>query len=208
MRRCALCLLTISLLCGCSGNPPKNRARRVFPSTLAMSKWTNFEGTYRLERVADPVHIYTHKAVINEAWVGTNATVTIRQGGSSNIVVIYETHDLGFLDTNVITVATTADSWGWIWNNGVAEYLDRYQGRSAVYPGTAYGEQFCAISKNDDSSLTVVSSRRSGGRLFWIKNWSKPLNKSVLRLIPLPPEEGLDVRGDMRKSDDKGAISK
>jgi hypothetical protein len=115
-----------------------------------------------------------------------NAHVAIRQSGPTNMTLVYDRAYGAALATNALFFGkSTTNQWTWVWDNGKAEYVEKYQGRGTMMPGSISANYTCIVSKNSDSSLTVTSTRNSGGRWFWLMPWNDPENRSVLHLMPI-----------------------
>jgi hypothetical protein len=183
MRVCLLATLFV-VACGCSRNPPKNHAVRAYPSAEAMAKWTDFSGEYTLRRITQGRTRANHRSFIDECCVSSNAQVSIRQSGPSNLVVVCETIYESQLATNAISIGKGDTPWTWVWNKGKAVYVSSYHGQGTMQPGTVSSRRTCVVSRNGDGSLTVESTRKSGGRWFWVMTWKDPVDQSVIRLVP------------------------
>jgi len=176
------------LLCGCSrSTPPKNHAVRAYPSAEAMAKWTDFSGEYVVRRITSGQYLAPHRFFLDESLMRPDAHVTIQQSGPSNMTVAYEAAYGARLATNAISVGKGTSPWTWVWDDGKAVFVESYHGQGTMMPGIVSSRHTCVVTKNDDSSLTVESTKRSGGRLLWVKTWQDPVDRSVIRLVPAKP---------------------
>jgi len=182
---------------GCFDRPPKNHAKREYPSAEAMTMWTDFSGDYAVERIQYGRYRMNHRSFIDETEMRTNnAHITIRQSGPTNMTLVYDRYGDALTTNALFFGKSVTNRWTWVWDNGKALYEEKYQGHGTVIPGivmpgivSVNANQTCIVSKNDDSSLTITSTIKSDGRFLWIIPKSNPEDCSILKLVPVVPEQ-------------------
>ena len=186
-----LLFITVAQVRGFIENRPKNYAVRKYPSAKAMARWTDFSGDYVVKRISDGRTLMHHKkSFMDETKISANdARVTIQQSGSTNMTLVYDRQYGASLATNVISIGKTTNPWSWVWDNGKAVYEEKYLGVGTFLPGIVSGRYTSIVSKNDDSSLTITSTYKSGGRLFWLMPWEDPVDCSIIKLMPVAQEQ-------------------